>query len=78
MAHSSIPLPWRNAKAYVQEVLGQVGFVVLTTHKTDNYGRYLADVRYLPGEPDPEVVRRRGRYLNRELLDRHLAKRYVR
>ena len=68
----------RNARAYVREALGQVGFVVLTTHKTDNYGRYLADVRYLPGEPDPEVVRRRGRYLNRELLDRHLAKRYVR
>ena len=68
----------RNAKAFVQDVLGQVGFVVLTTHKTDNYGRYLADVRYLPGEPDPEIVRRRGRYLNRELLDRRLAIRYVR
>lgn len=32
----------------------------LTTHKTDNCGRYLADARYLPGEPDPKVVRRRG------------------
>ena len=45
---------------------------------TDAYGRYLADIRYLPGQPDPEVVRRRGRYLNRELLDQHLARRYLR
>ena len=71
-------LAGRAARTFVQEALAQVGFVVLTTHRTDAYGRYLADVRYLPGEPDPEVVRRRGRYLNRELLDRHLARRYVR
>jgi len=68
----------RNARSYVQDVLGQVGFVVLTTHKTDAYGRYLADVRYLPGQPDPESVRRRGRYLNRELLEQRLARPYVR
>ena len=68
----------RNAKAFAQNALGQVGFIVLTTHRTDNYGRYLADVRYLPGQPDPEIVRQRGRYLNRELLERRLAKRYVR
>ena len=29
-------------------------------------------------EPDPEIVRQRGRYLNRELLERRLARRYVR
>ena len=71
-------LAGRTAGAFVQEALSQVGFIVLTTHATDAYGRYLADIRYLPGEPDPEAVRRRGRYLNRELLDRHLARRYVR
>ena len=32
----------------------------------------------LPGQPDPEIVRQQGRYLNRELLDRRLARRYVR
>ena len=68
----------RNAKAFTQNALGQVGFIVLTTHRTDNYGRYLADVRYLPDQPEPEIVRQRGRYLNGELLDRRLAKRYVR
>ena len=71
-------LAGRTARAFVQDALPQVGFVVLTTHATDAYGRYLADLRYLPGEPDPEVVRRRGRYLNRELLDRRLARWYVR
>ena len=46
------------------------------THATDR--RYLADLRYLPGEPDPQVVLKKGRYLNRELLDKRLARRYVR
>ncbi|MFH1570137.1 MAG: DUF1016 N-terminal domain-containing protein, partial [Gemmatimonadota bacterium] len=68
----------RNARAFVQDALAPVGFVVLTTHKTDNYGRYLADIRYLPGQPDPETVRQRGHYLNRQLLDQHLARRYER
>jgi endonuclease YncB( thermonuclease family) len=68
----------RNAKAFTQKALGQVGFIVLTTHRTDSYGRYLADIRYLPGQSQPEIVRQRGSYLNRELLDRRLAQRYVR
>jgi len=68
----------RNARTYTERALSQVDFVVITTHRTDSYGRYLADVRYLPGEADPEAVRRSGRYLNRELLDQRLAWRYVR
>ena len=68
----------RNARVFVEEVLSQVSFVVLTTHATDSYGRYLADLRYLPGEPDPQTVLRRGKYLNRELLDHRLARRYLR
>ncbi|MBT7859137.1 MAG: hypothetical protein HN712_02450 [Gemmatimonadetes bacterium] len=50
---------------------------MITTHRTDAYGRYLADVRYLAGETDAEVVRRRGTYLNRALLDQRLARRYT-
>lgn len=65
----------RNARAFVEECLSRVGFV--STHRTDTYGRYLADLRYRPGEVDPNVVARRGSYLNRELLDRHLARRYL-
>ena len=71
-------LAGRNARAFVQEALSQVGFIVLTTHSTDAYGRYLADIRYLPEQTDPQVVRQRGRYLNKELLDEHLARRYSR
>lgn len=56
--------------------LSQVEFVVIATHRTDTYGRYLADLRSLPGEPDPEVVRAKGVYLNRMLLDERLARRY--
>ena len=67
----------RNAREHVREALSQVGFVVIATRKTDTYGRYLADVRYLPGQPDPAIVRRRGHYLNGQLLEQHLARRYV-
>ena len=70
-------LAGRTARTFVQNVLGQVEFVVLTTHRTDAYGRYLVDVRYPVGETNPEVVRRRGVYLNRQLLDERLARRYL-
>ena len=68
----------RNARDSVQAALEGVEFVVLATHRTDTYGRYLADVRYLPGESDPEFVRTRGTYLNGQLLQEHLAVRYLR
>ena len=71
-------LAGRTARTFVQKALAPVEFIVLTTHRTDAYGRYLVDVRYLPGESDPEVVRRRGAYLNRQLLDERLARRYQR
>jgi len=71
-------LAGRTARTFVQEALGQVDFIVITTHRTDAYGRYLVDVRYLPGVADSEVVRRRGIYLNRQLLDERLARRYLR
>ena len=40
------------------------------------YGRFLADVFYLPGEDDAEVVLAKGHYLNQELLDEGLAEIY--
>ena len=71
-------LAGRTARSFVEERLSEVEFVVLSTHRTDAYGRYLADVRYLPGEPDPHVVRKRGTYLNRQLLEERLARPYER
>jgi len=49
-----------NARAFVRDALSQVSFVVLSTYRTDTYGRYLADLRYLPGETDPVIVRDRA------------------
>ena len=65
----------RRAKDVVISVLAQVDFVVIATRRTDIYGRYLADVKYLPGA-EPQTVLERGTYLNRQLLDEDLARRY--
>jgi len=40
---------------------------VIQTFKTDLYGRYVADVLYLPGAQDKEVIFKEGRFLNAEL-----------
>ena len=57
--------------------LADVDFVVITTRRTDDYGRYLADLKYLPGTADPQVVLTEGTFLNRQLLDLELAVRYL-
>jgi endonuclease YncB( thermonuclease family) len=71
-------LAGRNARQFVEASLAPVGFVVIRTYRTDSFGRYLVDLRYLPGEDDPDVVRREGIFLNRQLLQERLARRYVR
>ena len=91
LGHHTWPLRWRlrgidtpelgtlagqNAKDFVVDVLSQASFVVISTYKTDNYGRFLVDLKYLPGESDPVVVRDRGIYLNRQLLTERLATRW--
>ena len=67
----------QRAKAYVEQVLDAVDFIIVATHRTDRYGRYLADVRYLPGTTEPEVVLEEGRLLNQELLDRGVVRPYL-
>ena len=63
----------QRARAYVEQALGAADLVVLTTQRTDRYGRYLADICYLPGSEDPREILHAGTYLNRELLDKGLA-----
>ena len=42
-------------KVYVEKVLGLTKFIVIKTYRVEKYGRYLADVFYLPPQkPDPE------------------------
>ncbi len=71
-------LAGRTARDFVREALAPAKFVIITTHRTDTYGRYLADVRYLADSGDPETVLTEGVYLNRQLLEEHMAKRYSR
>ena len=65
------------ARAYVERVLDAVDFVIVATHRTDRYGRYLADVRYLPGATEPEAVLEEGCLLNQELLDKGVVRPYL-
>ena len=65
----------RHARDVVTTVLAQVDVVVVATRRTDIYGRYVADVKHLPGA-DPQTVLQRGTYLNRQRLDQGLARRY--
>ena len=67
----------QRARDRVQELVAGLDFVVLTTARTDRYGRYLADLFYGIGEPAPAVVAAEGVYLNRQLLEEGLAGPYV-
>ena len=64
------------ARDFVSDQMASVPFVVITTSRPGKYGRYLADVFYEAGESDPEVVAGKGRFLNRELLRKKLARKY--
>ena len=63
----------QRAKAFVMNRIAKVDFIIIKTHSTDIYDRYLVDVFYLPGEADPQKVADNGIYLNQELLDSSLA-----
>ena len=64
------------AKAFVSEALGGLPLVAVTTTRPDKYDRYLADVFYLRGAEDAEVVLREGTFLNRALLAAGVAGRF--
>jgi endonuclease YncB( thermonuclease family) len=65
------------AKAYVTERLTGLPFIVVQTHKTDIYGRYVADVFYHPKLIDKNDVAKKGFFLNAELLREKLADRMM-
>ena len=67
----------RQASDFVSEKLATVPFVIITSSGLDPYGRYLADIFYLPGSDDPADVLAEGRFLNRQLLDEGLARPYL-
>ena len=59
----------QDAKKYVEAKLKEVEFVVVKTHKSDKYDRYLTDIFYLKDEDNPLAVLEEGTFLNQELLD---------
>ncbi|MBI4411310.1 MAG: thermonuclease family protein [Deltaproteobacteria bacterium] len=61
------------AKAFVQEKLTDIPFIVVKTYKTDMYGRFVADVFYHPTISKKEEVATKGIFLNQELLSAGLA-----
>ncbi len=64
------------AAAFVRSQLPVDSTVLVQTHKIGKYGRYIADVRYLPGvaEPEVEALRSQGLNLADELLERDMAR----
>lgn len=63
------------AKRFVERSLADVDFIVAKTTRPDRYDRSLADIFYLPGESDADIVAGEGRFLNGELLSEGLARR---
>ncbi|MDA0745621.1 MAG: hypothetical protein O2954_03830 [bacterium] len=66
----------QEAYNFFRQALDGLPFVVLSTSKPDKYNRYLAELFYLPGENNSEIVREHGIFLNRVLLEEGLAKRF--
>ncbi|MFH1523748.1 MAG: thermonuclease family protein [Chloroflexota bacterium] len=64
------------SKAYVEQAIPVGSTVVVETYKAEKYGRYLADIHYLPGSTDRDEIRAKGRLLNQELVEKGLAVEY--
>ncbi len=67
------PHPGELAKAFLEDQLRLAEVIIFQSFKVDLYGRYVADIYYLPGERDKEAIFERGRYLNQDLVDAGLA-----
>ena len=63
----------KKAKSFVSRKLKDCPFVVIKTHKSDKYDRYLSDIFYLPGVDDIKKINQDGVFLNQELLNKGMA-----
>ena len=66
------------ARDYLTRTLEEAGVFVVTTTKIELYDRYLSDLFVLPGVTDPVVIAREGRYVNRVLVEKGLARLWTR
>lgn len=67
----------RQARDFVERALTDSPAVVISTSRTDTYGRYLADVKYLRHEASSTLILAKGIYLNAQLLREKLATHYL-
>ena len=63
------------AKRFVEKLLPTGAAIVLKSHKdrTDQHGRFVADVFYKQGVEDARAIIKDGAYLNQDLLDKGYA-----
>ena len=64
------------ATRFVKRVLGKNPDIVICTHHYDKYARYLVDIFYLPDSTNPKAIYAQGIYLNQQLLDKGLARKW--
>lgn len=62
-----------NSKKFVESRLRDCKFLIIKTHGSDKYDRYLVDVFYLKKERSVERVLKEGIYLNNEILKEGFA-----
>jgi len=62
-----------SAKEFVEKKILKCEWIAFQTFKLDLHGRYVADVFYLPGETDKEIIFQKGVFLNQELISEGLA-----
>lgn len=61
------------ATRWVHAALKDCPFVIIRTHKTDRFSRYLIDLFFHPRAADPHTVAAKGAYLNQVMLDEGMA-----
>jgi len=61
------------AKKFVESRLKDVKFVIIKTHGSDKYDRFLVDVFYLKGDTSEEAVIQKGIFLNNEMIEEGLV-----
>ncbi len=64
------------ATRFVKRVLRKNHDIVICTHHYDKYARYLVDIFYLPDSTNPKAIYAQGIYLNQQLLDKGLARKW--
>ena len=65
------------SKTFVEAAIPPGTLVVIDSTKAEKYGRYLADIWYLPGAKTRDEILANGRLLNKELVDKGLAVPYM-